>query len=175
MFLLHHQNKMKQLEQEAHRAAGQKFLVTSNTQLRTVGCDWPCYWCVFEHSFPSHVITLFGGLKFENDFPSRRVCSCEYHCLLKCIVRYALRKFPSERGLFTLCMCNVLQVLFDKLGLHEQCDNRKLPKTLNKQQQSTSEAAVWFFQTHRGVSLDPLSFFIVIFFQCVHVQHNTSS
>lgn len=34
---------MKQLEQEAHRAAGQIFLVTSNTQLRTVGCKRPCY------------------------------------------------------------------------------------------------------------------------------------
>ncbi|XP_040887738.1 DNA polymerase nu [Toxotes jaculatrix] len=60
--------KMKQLEQEAHRAAGQKFLVTSNTQLRTV--------------------------------------------------------------------------LFEKLRLHERCENKKLPKTINKQQQSTSEAAL---------------------------------
>ncbi|XP_062300432.1 DNA polymerase nu [Scomber scombrus] len=60
--------KMKQLEQEAHRAAGQMFLVTSNTQLRTV--------------------------------------------------------------------------LFEKLRLHERCENKKLPKTVNKQQQSTSEAAL---------------------------------
>ncbi|XP_071315801.1 uncharacterized protein [Trachinotus anak] len=60
--------KMKQLEQEAHRAAGQIFLVTSNTQLRTI--------------------------------------------------------------------------LFEKLRLHERCENRKLPKTINKQQQSTSEAAL---------------------------------
>ncbi|KAE8279210.1 DNA polymerase nu [Larimichthys crocea] len=60
--------KMKQLEQEAHRAAGQMFLVTSNTQLRTV--------------------------------------------------------------------------LFEKLCLHERCENKKLPKTVNKQQQSTSEAAL---------------------------------
>ncbi|XP_059211206.1 DNA polymerase nu [Centropristis striata] len=60
--------KMKQLEQEAHRAAGQIFLITSNTQLRTV--------------------------------------------------------------------------LFEKLCLHERCDNKKLPKTINKQQQSTSEAAL---------------------------------
>ncbi|XP_075948320.1 DNA polymerase nu [Anarhichas minor] len=60
--------KMKQLEQEAHRAAGQIFLVTSNTQLRTV--------------------------------------------------------------------------LFEKLCLHERCENKKLPKTVNKQQQSTSEAAL---------------------------------
>uniref|UniRef100_A0AAQ5Z1Z5 DNA-directed DNA polymerase family A palm domain-containing protein n=1 Tax=Amphiprion ocellaris TaxID=80972 RepID=A0AAQ5Z1Z5_AMPOC len=60
--------KMKQLEQEAHQAAGQTFLVTSNTQLRTV--------------------------------------------------------------------------LFEKLRLHERCENKKLPKTINKQQQSTSEAAL---------------------------------
>ncbi|XP_045921713.1 uncharacterized protein LOC123981106 isoform X5 [Micropterus dolomieu] len=59
--------KMKQLEQEAHQAAGQQFLVTSNTQLRTV--------------------------------------------------------------------------LFEKLCLHERC-NKKLPKTINKQHQSTSEAAL---------------------------------
>ncbi|XP_037336758.2 DNA polymerase nu [Pungitius pungitius] len=60
--------KMKQLEHEAHRAAGQLFLVTSNTQLRTV--------------------------------------------------------------------------LFEKLCLHERCENKKLPKTVNTQQQSTSEAAL---------------------------------
>ncbi|XP_070786310.1 DNA polymerase nu [Enoplosus armatus] len=60
--------KMKQLEQEAHRAAGQIFLVTSNTQLRSV--------------------------------------------------------------------------LFEKLCLHERCENKKLPKTINKQHQSTSEAAL---------------------------------
>uniref|UniRef100_A0A3Q2VPN0 Polymerase (DNA directed) nu n=1 Tax=Haplochromis burtoni TaxID=8153 RepID=A0A3Q2VPN0_HAPBU len=60
--------KMKQLEQEAHRAAGQIFLLTSNTQLRTI--------------------------------------------------------------------------LFEKLRLHERCENKKLPKTIGKQQQSTSEAAV---------------------------------
>ncbi|XP_034425316.1 DNA polymerase nu isoform X3 [Hippoglossus hippoglossus] len=60
--------KMKQLEQEAHRAAGQIFLVTSSTQLRTV--------------------------------------------------------------------------LFEKLRLHERCENKKLPKTINTQQQSTSEAAL---------------------------------
>ncbi|XP_029931586.1 DNA polymerase nu [Myripristis murdjan] len=60
--------KMKQLEQEAHQAAGQIFLVSSSTQLRTV--------------------------------------------------------------------------LFEKLRLHERCENKKLPKTINKQQQSTSEAAL---------------------------------
>ncbi|XP_064877209.1 DNA polymerase nu [Oncorhynchus nerka] len=60
--------KMKQLEHEAHQAAGQMFLVTSSTQLRTV--------------------------------------------------------------------------LFEKLHLQERCENKKLPKTLNKQQQSTSEAVL---------------------------------
>uniref|UniRef100_A0A672YL87 Polymerase (DNA directed) nu n=1 Tax=Sphaeramia orbicularis TaxID=375764 RepID=A0A672YL87_9TELE len=64
--------KMKQLEQEAHRAAGQIFLLTSSSQLRTV--------------------------------------------------------------------------LFEKLRLHERCENKKLPKTVNKQQ-STSEAAVRHTQT----------------------------
>ncbi|XP_056156190.1 DNA polymerase nu, partial [Lampris incognitus] len=59
---------LKQLEQEAHQAAGQVFLVSSSTQLRTV--------------------------------------------------------------------------LFEKLRLHEHCENKKLPKTINKQQQSTSEAAL---------------------------------
>uniref|UniRef100_A0AAV2KRV4 DNA-directed DNA polymerase family A palm domain-containing protein n=1 Tax=Knipowitschia caucasica TaxID=637954 RepID=A0AAV2KRV4_KNICA len=59
--------KMKQLEQEAHKAAGQMFLLTSSTQLRTV--------------------------------------------------------------------------LFERLCLHEHCENKKLPKTINKQQ-STSEAAL---------------------------------
>ncbi|XP_029939890.1 DNA polymerase nu [Salarias fasciatus] len=60
--------KMRQLEQEAHREAGQIFLVTSSSQLRAV--------------------------------------------------------------------------LFEKLRLHERCENKKLPKTINKQQQSTSEAAL---------------------------------
>ncbi|XP_068612187.1 DNA polymerase nu [Brachionichthys hirsutus] len=60
--------KMKQLEREAHRAAGEKFLVTSNVQLRSV--------------------------------------------------------------------------LFEKLCLHRQCENKRLPKTVNKRQQSTSEAAL---------------------------------
>uniref|UniRef100_A0A3B5LMN4 Polymerase (DNA directed) nu n=1 Tax=Xiphophorus couchianus TaxID=32473 RepID=A0A3B5LMN4_9TELE len=65
--------KLKQLEQEAHKAAGEIFLVTSNAQLRTV--------------------------------------------------------------------------LFEKLRLQERCKNKKLPKTINKQQQSTSEAAVQ--ETHK--------------------------
>lgn len=42
-------------------------------------------------------------------------------------------------------MCGVFKVLFERLRLHEQCENKKLPKTLNKQQ-STSEAAVWYLK-----------------------------
>ncbi|XP_054609942.1 DNA polymerase nu isoform X2 [Dunckerocampus dactyliophorus] len=60
--------KMKQLEQEAHQAAGQMFLITSNIQLRTV--------------------------------------------------------------------------LFEKLRLHEVCENKRLPRTFSTQQQSTSEATL---------------------------------
>ncbi|XP_077084260.1 DNA polymerase nu-like isoform X2 [Siphateles boraxobius] len=60
-------SKLKQLEQEAHQAAGQKFLVSSSAQLRVI--------------------------------------------------------------------------LFEKLHLHELCENKKLPKTI-KQQQSTSETAL---------------------------------
>ncbi|KAK7170733.1 hypothetical protein R3I94_000818 [Phoxinus phoxinus] len=60
-------SKLKQLEQEAHQAAGQKFLVSSSAQLRLI--------------------------------------------------------------------------LFEKLRLHELCENKKLPKTI-KQQQSTSETAL---------------------------------
>ncbi|XP_058250136.1 DNA polymerase nu [Hemibagrus wyckioides] len=60
--------KMKQLEQEAHQTAGEKFLVSSSSQLR--------------------------------------------------------------------------RVLFEKLRLHERCENKKLPKTMLKQQQSTSEAVL---------------------------------
>uniref|UniRef100_A0A8C7SY20 Polymerase (DNA directed) nu n=1 Tax=Oncorhynchus mykiss TaxID=8022 RepID=A0A8C7SY20_ONCMY len=68
------QTKMKQLEHEAHQAAGQMFLVSSSTQLRTV--------------------------------------------------------------------------LFEKLRLQERCENKKLPKTLNKQQQSTSEALLQLQDLH---------------------------
>ncbi|XP_073716027.1 DNA polymerase nu isoform X1 [Misgurnus anguillicaudatus] len=60
-------SKLKQLEQEAHQAAGQQFLVSSSAQLRLI--------------------------------------------------------------------------LFEKLRLHERCENKKLPKTV-KQQQSTSETAL---------------------------------
>lgn len=94
------QVKMRQLEQEAHRAAGQTFLITSSTQLRTV------------RTSVCRVLT----------------CVCMYVKLITSLC-YGLPMF--------------LQVLFDKLCLHEHCENKKLPKTLNKQQQSTSEAAVW--------------------------------
>uniref|UniRef100_A0A3B5AE77 DNA polymerase nu n=1 Tax=Stegastes partitus TaxID=144197 RepID=A0A3B5AE77_9TELE len=84
--------KMKQLEKEAHQAAGQIFLVTSSTQLRTV--------------------------------------------------------------------------LFEKLRLHERCENKKLPKTINKQQQSTSEAALLLLQ-----DLHPLPKIILEYRQVSHVYN----
>ncbi|XP_042258347.1 DNA polymerase nu isoform X3 [Thunnus maccoyii] len=90
--------KMKQLEQEAHRAAGQMFLVTSNTQLRTV--------------------------------------------------------------------------LFEKLRLHERCENKKLPKTTNKQQQSTSEAAVRQTQLLQLQDLHPLPK-IILEYRQVHKIKST--
>uniref|UniRef100_H3D8M0 DNA-directed DNA polymerase n=1 Tax=Tetraodon nigroviridis TaxID=99883 RepID=H3D8M0_TETNG len=85
--------KMKQLEQEAHRAAGEIFLITSNTQLRAV--------------------------------------------------------------------------LFERLRLHQQCENKKLPKTLNKQQ-STSEAALLQLQ-----DLHPLPK-IILEYRQVHKIKSTS-
>ncbi|KAM6949550.1 LOW QUALITY PROTEIN: DNA polymerase nu [Aplochiton taeniatus] len=85
--------KMKQLEQEAHQAAGQMFLVSSSTQLRAV--------------------------------------------------------------------------LFEKLRLHERCENKKLPKTVNKQQQSTSEATLLQLQ-----DLHPLPK-IIIEYRQVHKIKST--
>uniref|UniRef100_A0A667YS45 Polymerase (DNA directed) nu n=1 Tax=Myripristis murdjan TaxID=586833 RepID=A0A667YS45_9TELE len=87
--------KMKQLEQEAHQAAGQIFLVSSSTQLRTV--------------------------------------------------------------------------LFEKLRLHERCENKKLPKTINKQQQSTSEAALLQLQ-----DLHPLPKIILEYRQVSHAHMSPS-
>ncbi|XP_032439872.1 DNA polymerase nu [Xiphophorus hellerii] len=85
--------KLKQLEQEAHKAAGEIFLVTSNAQLRTV--------------------------------------------------------------------------LFEKLRLQERCENKKLPKTINKQQQSTSEAALLQLQ-----DLHPLPK-IILEYRQVHKMKST--
>ncbi|XP_043953672.1 DNA polymerase nu-like isoform X2 [Gambusia affinis] len=85
--------KMKQLEQEAHKAAGEIFLVTSSAQLRTV--------------------------------------------------------------------------LFEKLRLQERCENKKLPKTINKQQQSTSEAALLQLQ-----DLHPLPK-IILEYRQVHKMKST--
>lgn len=128
-----------------------------------------CCWCVFEDRVSSRVITFIQALKFKN--------TCVFACVSITVCSSVLSDMLCARfslmGLFTLRMYNVLQVLFDKLCLHEQCENRKLPRTLNKQQQSTSEAAVQHLQTHWGVSLDPLSCFIPIFFQCLHALQNT--
>ncbi|CAG05770.1 unnamed protein product, partial [Tetraodon nigroviridis] len=91
--------KMKQLEQEAHRAAGEIFLITSNTQLRAV--------------------------------------------------------------------------LFERLRLHQQCENKKLPKTLNKQQ-STSEAAVQYLKRLLQLQdLHPLPK-IILEYRQVHKIKSTS-
>lgn len=173
IFLFLCQAKMKQLEQEAHRAAGQIFLLTSNTQLRTVGCEWLCYCAAdvyLEMGSPPVRLHLFGASNLKNICPPHRVCLHEYHCLLKCFFfSICLYAHFNPMGLFTPCMYNVLQVLFEKLCLHEQCENRKLPRTLNKQQQSTSEAAVRHLQTHWDVSLDP----IPVFFQWLHALQNT--
>ncbi|XP_028822524.1 DNA polymerase nu-like [Denticeps clupeoides] len=86
-------SKLKQLEQEAHLAAGQQFLVSSNTQLRTV--------------------------------------------------------------------------LFEKLRLHDRCEQKKLPKTLLTQQQSTSEAVLLQLQ-----DLHPLPM-IVLEYRQVHKIKST--
>ncbi|KAJ8008471.1 hypothetical protein DPEC_G00105160 [Dallia pectoralis] len=85
--------KMKQLEQDAHQAAGQKFLVSSSTQLRTV--------------------------------------------------------------------------LFEKLRLQKRCENKKLPKTLNKQQHSTSEATLLQLQ-----DLHPLPKIILEYRQVHKIKSN---
>lgn len=57
---------------------------------------------------------------------------------------------------------DVLKVLFERLRLHERCENKKLPRTLNRQQ-STSEAAVQYpkrvginVSTHFNSFLPPL-------------------
>lgn len=91
-------------------------------------------------------------------FPPLIVFACVSITVCSSVLSDMLCASFSLIGWFTLCMCNVLQVLFDKLCLHEQCENRKLPKTLSKQQQSTSEAAVRLLQTHRGVIPCPSSY-----------------
>lgn len=59
-------------------------------------------------------------------------------------------------------MGGVFKVLFEKLRLHEQCENKKLPKTLNKQQ-STSEAAVQYLRrVGINVSLNSLTVFSLL-------------
>lgn len=111
------QTKIKQLEQEAHLAAGQQFLVTSNTQLRTV-----CFSCItFLLIFQSSEVYM-ASLSLCMYVQS--VCA---HFCVHLFFQYS-----------NLC----LKVLFEKLRLHDRCENKKLPKTVNKQQQSTSEAAV---------------------------------
>lgn len=98
------------------------------------------------------------------------VCICEYQwhgssvfsCSMLCACFILM-------DLCTLCIYDVLQVLFDKLCLHEQCKNKKLPKTLNKQQQSTSEAAVRRTQTHWSCQFQSLALFHLPS-QCLHLS-----
>lgn len=140
---------MKQLEQEAHRAAGQIFLVTSNTQLRTV-CTLTCtsVCCM-------HVCVCMLLLIISMTFPSLyivRMCECMY-----CMYAHYLCTFLCYTCMFQCygfvdivdLLC--LKVLFEKLCLHKRCENKKLPKTINKQQQSTSEAAVRHTQAHTQI------------------------
>lgn len=90
--------KMKQLEQQAHQTAGQKFLVSSSSQLREVRVH---------------------------------ICMSLRQAVERCLCIY------TDCNASSCC-----QVLFEKLRLHARCENKKLPKTLLKQQQSTSEAVV---------------------------------
>ena len=62
----------------------------------------------------------------------------------KCVksLMFAICMMLPSIDLRMLWLYNVLKVLFEKLCLQERCENKKLPKTINKQQQSTSEAAV---------------------------------
>lgn len=149
---------MRQLEQEAHRAAGQIFLVTSNTQLRMVSSKW-LYFCAallrvaavllmcILRLGPPLCYYIYVGPQVWKSFPPIVVFASVSITVCSSVLSDLLWACFSLTGLFTLCMCNVFQVLFDKLCLHEQCENRKLPRTLNKQQQSTSEAAVRHLQT----------------------------
>lgn len=93
---------------------------------------------------------------------SVHVCSGVFSCSMLCACF-------SLMDLCTLCIYDVLQVLFDKLCLHEQCKNKKLPKTLNKQQQSTSEAAVRRAQTHWSCRFQSLVLFHLPS-QCLHLS-----
>lgn len=54
-----------------------------------------------------------------------------------CVVLGCVHMFMSASSVGLLC----LKVLFEKLRLDLLCENKKLPKTINKQQ-STSEAVV---------------------------------
>lgn len=71
------------------------------------------------------------------------------HLFCTCVFFLFVNIHFSVIDLWILWIYNVLKVLFEKLCLHQRCENKKLPKTINKQQQSTSEAAVQHTQTHK--------------------------
>lgn len=147
------QTKMKQLEQEAHRAAGQIFLVTSNTQLRTV-CTF--MWILWNEG----IVDLYNIYIWP--FPLSILCLCVNKYLLYVCTRFYVVCMLQCYGFVDIVDLQCLKVLFEKLCLHERCENKKLPKTINKQQQSTSEAAVGRAEhintnTHRYVNLIPKS------------------
>lgn len=90
---------------------------------------------------------------------STHLCVCAPAPVFQCC-EVLIRKFLLF-SFYTLCVCachgfffyivylRCLKVLFEKLRLHERCENKKLPKTVNKQQQSTSEAAVRHTRTRK--------------------------
>lgn len=57
----------------------------------------------------------------------------------------------NDLSVYTPSNISRCQVLFEKLHLHERCENKKLPKTLLKQQQSTSEAVVHTYPHKRSL------------------------
>ncbi|CAG5959801.1 unnamed protein product, partial [Menidia menidia] len=136
--------KMKQLEQEAHRAAGQIFLVTSSSQLRTV---------LFEKL---RLHERCESKKLPKTFKQQQSTSeaADLHPLPKIILEHRQAKMKqleqeahrAAGQIFLVTSSSQLRtVLFEKLRLHERCESKKLPKTF-KQQQSTSEAALLLLQ-----------------------------
>lgn len=154
------QAKMKQLEQEAHQAAGQMFLITSNSQLRMVCIKSP------NTILQCCKILILG--KVRNVYLSFYIVYVCYVCahVSTWVLLINVCLLQLERFVHILDL-QCLKVLFEKLRLHEHCKNKKLPKTINKQHQSTSEATVWSTQTHKHrliSQFDPQIFFRLVFF-----------
>lgn len=77
--------------------------------------------------------------------PSRSVCTA--HCKQVSVGTFLC--FVCVSCFVDTADLQYLKVLFEKLRLHERCENKKLPKTTGKQQQSTSEAAVRHTPEHQ--------------------------